>query len=201
MFYGESNKRAFEQGLVQQKQKMKQIKAKEELYNSKNYFVHGLYFFLYGLVKYLSIPFANYLRYFVLKMFSESIKTSHICDGVLIWFPWRVSIGKGSSLNQGVIINGFGNVTIGANVRIAAYTCINSVDHNFEDRTMPIKEQGFVFDEVIIEDDVWIGTGFIINKGVKVGKGAVIGSGACVIKDIPPYTVAVGVPAKVIRER
>ena len=54
---------------------------------------------------------------------------------------------------------------------------------------------------IVIEDDVWIGESAIIMSGVHIGRGAVIGAGAVVTKDIPPYAVAVGVPAKVIKYR
>jgi len=54
---------------------------------------------------------------------------------------------------------------------------------------------------IYIEDDVWVGTGATILKGVRIGRGSIIGAGAIVTKDIPPYSVAVGVPAKVIKCR
>ncbi len=54
---------------------------------------------------------------------------------------------------------------------------------------------------IIIEDDVWIGSGAIITKGVKIGRGSIIAAGAVVIKDVPPYSVAGGIPAKVIKKR
>jgi len=162
---------------------------------------HGLYLTLYGLVKYWSLPFLNYARYAVLKLFTARIESTYIADGVLIWFPWNVRIGRRSSLNQGVIIDGFGGVTIGDGVRIAAYAVINTADHDFSDPERMICEQGFRVAPVTIEDDVWIGTGAVIGKGVRIGRGSVIGAGAVVTKDIPPYSVAVGVPCRVVRSR
>ncbi|MEI7988849.1 MAG: acyltransferase [Chloroflexota bacterium] len=176
-------------------------KNRSEMHSYKNFALHGIYLFLYAFVKYLSFPFFNYLRSGVIRLFAPQIKTTQISDGVLIWFPWNVSIAKTVSLNQGVIIDGFGHVTIGEGVRIAAYVYINTTDHDFDDPDKLIMEQGFIVGEVVIEDDVWIGTGTIINKGVRIGKGSVIGSGSVVTKDIPPYSVAVGVPCRVIRSR
>lgn len=162
---------------------------------------HAVYLGLYGIVKHCSIPMSNYARYFVLKLFAGRIDSSYIADGVLIWFPWKVRIGRRTSLNQGVIIDGFGGVTIGDGVRIAAYAVINTADHEFADPDCMICDQGFVVAPVVIEDDVWIGTGAVIGKGVRVGRGSVIGAGAVVTRDIPPDSVAVGLPARVIRNR
>ncbi|MFC1525484.1 acyltransferase [Candidatus Latescibacterota bacterium] len=166
-----------------------------------NCLLHGLYLPLYSLVKYSSFPFSGLLRYGVLRLFSSGIRTTHIGDGVTIWFPWRVAIGSRSSVNQGVIIDGFGRVEIGQGVRIAPYVCINTADHEFDDPDMPIMHQGYVVAGVSIGDDVWIGSGAQINKGVRIGEGSVIGSGSVVTKDIPPYAVAVGVPSRVIGSR
>ena len=163
--------------------------------------VHGLYFSLYAIFKNISFPFSNLFRFAVIRLFSPGIRSTYISDGVTIWFPWRVTIKENSSLNQGVIIDGYGGVSIGHGVRIAAYTVINTADHNFSDTTKLIMTQGYVCDEVTIEDDVWVGSHVCINKGVTVGRGSVIGSGSVVTRDIPPYSVAVGVPCQVIRKR
>lgn len=176
-------------------------KDKSELRSPKNLVLHGLYISLFSLVKYLSFPFSNLLRYLVLRIFTSSIHSTYIGDGVTIYFPWNVHVGKESSLNAGVIIDGFGSVSIGDGVRIAAYTCINTADHAFDDLDARIMDQGFITGTVIIEDNVWIGAGTKINKGVRIGKGSVIGSGSVVTKNIPPFSVAAGVPCKVIRPR
>jgi acetyltransferase-like isoleucine patch superfamily enzyme len=175
--------------------------SKNEMKNISSMFFHSIYLFLYGFFKYISLPLFNYMRLIILKFFLCKVKSSYISDGVTIWFPWRVEIGKNSSLNQGVIIDGFGGVFIGSGVRIASYVCINTADHDFSEIDKYIFEQGYVCASVKIEDDVWIGASSCINKGVIIGKGAVIGSGSVVTKDIPPYAIAVGVPAKVIRYR
>ena len=167
----------------------------------KNSILHGLYLSLYGFVKYLAFPFCEYLRFGVIRLFSRTIHSPYIADGVMIWFPWNVEIGQRSSLNQGCILDGFGGISIGNGVRIAAYTCVNTADHDFRDSNQPIVEQGYVLARVRIEDDVWIGAGVKINKGVCIGKGSIIGSGSVVTRDVPPYSIAAGVPCKVIRTR
>ena len=176
-------------------------KSKEEMNSIKNMLLHGVYLGLYGFVKYLPFPFFHYFRYFVIKLFAPSIKTKSIADGVTIYFPWKVQIDKNSTLNQGVIIDGFGGVEIGEGVRIASNVAINTADHNFENPNIFIYKQGYLCAPVVIEDDVWIGANCCINKGVTIGKGSVIGGGSVVTKNIPPYSVAVGVPAKVIKKR
>jgi acetyltransferase-like isoleucine patch superfamily enzyme len=61
-------------------------------------------------------------------------------------------------------------------------------------------EQGITAEGIVIEDDVWIGSGAVITDGVRVGKGAVVAAGAVVTRDVPPHTVVGGVPARVLRE-
>jgi acetyltransferase-like isoleucine patch superfamily enzyme len=174
---------------------------KKNMRSTKSVILHGLYLFLYGFVKYLPFPLTNLLRYAVLRLFSSRISTTYISEAVHIWFPWNVSIGINSSVNQGVIIDGFAGVTIGDDVRIASNVIINTADHAFENKEIPIRMQGYVCAPVTIEDDVWIGAQAIINKGVKIGKGAVIGAGSVVTKDVPPYMVAVGNPCRVLKAR
>lgn len=162
---------------------------------------HGLYLALYGLVKHLAFPFSEYLRWLTLRPFAPGIRTKAIGDGVALWFPWRIRIGAGSSVNQGSIIDGFGGVTIGQNVRIASYVRINTADHRFDDPDVPIARQGFEVAPVTIGDDVWLGTGVVVGAGVTIGSGCVIGAGSVVTRDIPPHSVAVGAPCRVIRRR
>jgi len=177
------------------------VVAPHEMRSVSAYVLHGLYMALYAPFKYLSFPLANYVRYGILRLFRADLRTAAIADGVTIWFPWRVTIGRDSTLNQGVIVDGFGGVRIGSGVRIAAYSCINTADHDFSDPAIPIAEQGFLVSGVDIADDVWIGAGVKINKGVRIGAHSVIGAGSVVTRDIPGDSVAAGVPCRVLRGR
>lgn len=119
-----------------------------------------------------------------------------IHENVLIRsFRERISIGENTTINI------LSKVSIGCNCSIAPNVVIVGANHNFLDNSRTIKEQGCMWQGIIIEDDVWIAANVTVCDGVKIGKGAVIGAGAVVVNDIPPFTVAVGVPAKVIKHR
>lgn len=112
-----------------------------------------------------------------------------------------LKIGENCSINTFCHINGNGGLKIGNNVRIAANTVIIPANHIYKDINTAITNQGETRLGVVIEEDVWIGAGVIILDGVKIGKGCVIGAGSVVNKSIPPMSVAVGVPAKIIKKR
>ncbi len=111
-------------------------------------------------------------------------------------------ISLGSRSGIGVNADIHGTVTIGDDVMMGPHCTILSRNHEFEDTSTPMNQQGFAHDEpIVIEDDVWIGANVTITSGVRIGRGSVIAAGAVVSRDIPPYSIAGGVPAKVIRKR
>jgi acetyltransferase-like isoleucine patch superfamily enzyme len=107
----------------------------------------------------------------------------------------RVHIGEGSVIYSGV------GIRIGDNVIIGPQNIIVDLDHRFQNLDLPINQQGMNGKEISIEEDVWIASQCVIIKGVAIGKGSVIAAGSVVNKNIPPYSVAAGVPAKVIKKR
>jgi acetyltransferase-like isoleucine patch superfamily enzyme len=94
-----------------------------------------------------------------------------------------------------------GQVTIGNDCLIASHCSIYANNHIFANPHQKIRDQGSTNEGIIIEDDCWIGSGVRIVDGVTISKGSVIGAGAVVTKDIPPFSIAVGVPARVIKQR
>jgi len=124
-----------------------------------------------------------------------------IRDGVKIMYPERVSIGDNSGVNDGCFLEGTGGITIGQYVRLAPRVEIMTSNHVFDNPDIPIKLQGLDIKGVTIEDDVWVGIGVLITAGVTIGKGAVVAGHAVVTKDVPPYAIVGGIPAKVIGGR
>ena len=112
-----------------------------------------------------------------------------------------ISIDDRSWLGPFSLIYGNGEVSIGKHVMIASHCAINTVSHHADDTSIPMNDQGIYTAPVIIEDDVWLGIGSTILQGVRIGRGSIIGAGAVVTRDIPPWSVAVGIPAKIIRKR
>jgi acetyltransferase-like isoleucine patch superfamily enzyme len=111
-----------------------------------------------------------------------------------------IRVGRGTFIGESVVIRGQGGVTIGEHVLIAPQVKILAVNHNYADVTRPIMVQGISGEGIVIEDGAWIGAGATLLDGVRVGKGAVVGANAVVTKDIPSHTVAVGIPAKVVKD-
>ena len=112
-----------------------------------------------------------------------------------------MSIGDNTWIGQGCFFHSAGGIRIGENVGIAPSVKSLTSFHKEEGIETPILFSGLDFAEVIIEDNSDIGIGAIILPGVRVGKAVQIGAGAVVTKDVPDYAVAVGNPAKVIRQR
>ena len=93
-----------------------------------------------------------------------------------------------------------GPVTIGSHVNLAQGITVTAFNHNFSSKDKFIDEQGVATSPIVIEDDVWIGANAVILPGVRIGRHSVIAAGAVVNRDVPPYSLAVGVPAQVKRK-
>ncbi|KRN41642.1 sugar O-acetyltransferase [Lactobacillus acetotolerans] len=119
-----------------------------------------------------------------------------ICTPFNIDFGPRLKIGEHDYINQNCQFVDIGGITIKDNVWLAPNVTIASVNHSLN----PKHRDHVFFEQVIINDDVWIGAGAIIVPGVTIGKGSVIAAGAVVTKDVAPYTLVGGVPAKEIKK-
>ena len=92
-----------------------------------------------------------------------------------------------------------GPVSIGNNVNLAQGITVTALNHNFDDATKRIDEQGVSTKPVVIGNDVWIGANVVVLPGVTIGSHCVVAAGAVVTKDVPDHTLVAGVPAKVIK--
>jgi acetyltransferase-like isoleucine patch superfamily enzyme len=110
-----------------------------------------------------------------------------------------IKIGADSLVGEYSVIRGQGGVVIGDRVYTSPFTQIIAVNHVFDDPQVPFVKQGITAEGIVIEDDVWLGSGAVITDGVRVGTGAVVAAGAVVTKDVLPHTVVAGVPARMIR--
>lgn len=92
-----------------------------------------------------------------------------------------------------------GPVTVGNDVRLAQNITLSGLNHNYEDVNLPIHVQGVSTSPIIVEDDAWIGANVVVVAGVTIGKHSIVAAGSIVTKNIPPFSVAVGNPARVIK--
>ncbi|MEK6481639.1 acyltransferase [Catalinimonas sp. 4WD22] len=113
----------------------------------------------------------------------------------------KIRLGNRVTVNDGCYLTSMFSITVGQGTSIGEYTSIRDYNHKFDDTSIPIKDQDYYGSPIEIGNDCWIGRGCIILPGVSIGYGAVIGANSVVTKDIPPLSVAAGVPAKVIKMR
>ena len=121
-----------------------------------------------------------------------------ICSDALIRHA-RITAGKNCSINPMVYLQG--NIIMGNDVRIAPKASIIAENHIHSDVLHPITQQGNYRRGITLEDDVWIGAGVCVVDGVRIGAHSIAGAGAVVTKDVPPYSIVGGNPARVLKNR
>lgn len=112
-----------------------------------------------------------------------------------------LTVGDRSSMGAGSFIGCSGKITIGNDVMLGPGVRLFAENHVFSDPTVTIKSQGVDRGTIVIEDDCWLASGVTVTANVTIGTGSVIGAGSVVTGDIPPFSIAAGIPAKVIRSR
>jgi acetyltransferase-like isoleucine patch superfamily enzyme len=109
-----------------------------------------------------------------------------------------VTFGEDCGIGIGSIV--IGPVDIGAKSAIAQHCFVSGINHRFDDVSQSYQSQGFTVKKVTIGENVWIGANCAILPGVEIGSNSVIGAGSVVTKDIPPYHIAVGNPARLVKK-
>lgn len=110
-------------------------------------------------------------------------------------------LGNNSNIGAYSYIGCSGFIEIGNNVMMGPRVNLMAENHNFSETYIPMKVQGVTREFIKIEDDCWLGVGSTVLAGVTVGKGSIVAAGAVVSKDVPPYSIVGGVPAKIIKSR
>ncbi len=103
----------------------------------------------------------------------------------------RTRIGLGNTL--------IGPVKIGNDVMFAQNVVLSGLNHGYTDINIPISDQQVETKPIVIEDEVWIGANAVVTAGVTVGKHSIVAAGCVVVKDVPPYTIVGGNPAKPLK--
>jgi len=117
-------------------------------------------------------------------------------------YPENISIGNNCHINHLGCLQADAEsiITIGNDLRMGPGTMIFASNHGVK-RDMLIRKQPRIQKDIVIGNDVWLGSNVVITAGVTIGDGCVIGAGAVVTKNVPDYSIAVGIPAKVIKNR
>ncbi|WP_175882077.1 MULTISPECIES: acyltransferase [Burkholderia] len=145
--------------------------------------------------------FMNYMPYRIRHWFLGRFcqvkigRDSSIAMGCFVT-GYHISIGNNTVVNRYSYLDGRVPLTIGNNVNISHYTLIQTLTHDPQNPDFVC-----LCKPVVIEDHVWIGARAIISPGVRIGEGAVVGAGSVVTRDVEPYTIVAGNPARFIKER
>lgn len=132
--------------------------------------------------------------------FGRGVRVGRHC--ILTAQDGELALADGAALSPGVHLGAdHGRIEVGKCTAIGPGTVVRAANHCFARCDVPIMRQGHVPGVVIIEDDVWVGANCVITPDVRVGRGAVVGAGAVVTRDVAPFSVVGGVPARVIGRR
>jgi putative colanic acid biosynthesis acetyltransferase WcaF len=183
-------------------QVMEQYSVDLSKYNNKLSFRNKLARFAWVLVWGIlarPIPrrFCNTWKLFLVRIFGGKVhRTAVIYSGARIYMPWNLEMDEYSCLASEVDCYNAALIRIGANTTVSQKTFLCTATHDLTKHNLPL-----VTDPIFIEDQVWVAADAFIGPGIRIGQGAVVGARACVFKDVEPWTVVGGNPAKFIKNR
>lgn len=148
------------------------------------FIISSVYYFFY---KVLGVKLGRKVKFFT---------------GVIITSPKMVFIDDFTFIARNcAFYGGCGGIKIGKNVMFAQNTIVSTEHHGYNNSRIPMIKQKHYGGSVTIDDDVWIGANVFICPNTKIGHGAIVGANAVVTKNVPPYAIVGGVPAKIIKYR
>ena len=120
----------------------------------------------------------------------------HIYNSAVIYFPWNLKIGDWSSIGEGALIYNLGPVSIGSKTTISHKAHLCAGTHDYQKADLPLLKL-----PINVGEQVWICADVFVGPGVTIGEGAVLGARAVVMKNVEPWSVVAGNPARVIKQR
>lgn len=120
----------------------------------------------------------------------------HIYPSARIYYPWNLAIGDWSAIGEDAFVYNLGPVVIGRRSTVSHRAHLCAGTHDYTQRALPLLKP-----PIHIGDDAWIAADAFVGPGVTVGAGAVVGARAVVVRDVPPWAVVAGNPARIIKQR
>ena len=144
-----------------------------------------------------ALPFFNSYRIFLLRIFGAKIgKGCKISAKMKIWAPWNLEVGDLVAIGFDAFIYNPGKIVLENKITISQRAHLCSASHDITKKANPL-----ITTPITIKNQAWIAADTFVGMGVTIGKGAVVGARACVYKNVEPWTVVGGNPAKFIKKR
>lgn len=143
------------------------------------------------------LPLFKQWRNFVLRCFGAKIgKGSIVHASAEIWAPWNLEVGQITCIGPNAIIYNPGKIILGSKVAISQYAYLCTATHAYDTQLHTL-----YWKNIVVHNRAWVAAKAFVGPGVTIGEGAVVGACACVFKDVEPWTVVGGNPAKFIKKR
>lgn len=166
-------------------------------YTARIYFLRALWWIVQNTVWRILPARVPPRRSVLLRMFGADVRgVVLILPSVQVEMPLALSIGEYCTLGARVVLYNLGGLEIGHHTVLSQDVYVCGGTHDYTDPTFPLVRQ-----KITIGHHVWIAAGAFIGPGVTIGDGAVIGARSVVVKDVPPWTVVAGNPARVVKQR
>lgn len=139
----------------------------------------------------------HFWRRGLLRLFGAKMAgTSRVFASARVWAPWNLRMGAYAMISERVDVYNVSPVTLGDRAAVSQYSFLCTASHDHEDRTLPLTHA-----PITLGADAWVAADVFVGPGVTIGEGTVVGARSSVFKDLPPWQVCVGNPARPVRPR
>ncbi len=165
-------------------------------YSRKELIARVLWGFAQPLFRYSPRIFFGWRR-FLLRLFGAIVgKYVNIYNSAIIYMPWNLEIGDWSAIGEHAYIYNLGKIKIGEKVTVSQRAHLCAGTHDYSDPVMPLLKPS-----IVIESQAWVAADAFVGPGVTIGEGSVVGARSVVVKDVEPWVVVAGNPARLIKKR